>query len=125
MSFYHTILGSFESLLGVLDDIDGSFQLIPGIYKSQLPINITGSDKIHLKADCINGSIVNGIREPILCSFALAQPSGHKILKEPRIKLFKKINKPALSLITFYLEDDDHKTVDLNGESISFSSQLI
>ena len=48
-----------------------------------------------------------------------------KIYKEPRIKLFKKINKTILSHITFYLEDDDHKAVDLNGETISFTCQLI
>ena len=27
--------------------------------------------------------------------------------------------------ITFYLEDDDHKPVDFNGETISFTCQLI
>ena len=31
---------------------------------------------------------MNGIREPILYSFALDQPPGHKIHEEPRIKLF-------------------------------------
>ena len=31
-----------------------------------------GVDKVHLKADCVQGSIVNGIREPILYSFALS-----------------------------------------------------
>ena len=30
-----------------------------------------------------------------------------------------------LSLITFYLEDDDRKPVDFNGETISFTCQLI
>ena len=28
-------------------------------------------------------------------------------------------------LITFYLEDDDHKPIDFNGETISFTCQLI
>ena len=48
-----------------------------------------------------------------------------KKYKEPRIKLFKKINKPVLSHITFYLKDDDHKPVDFNGETISFTCQLV
>ena len=30
-----------------------------------------------------------------------------------------------LSLITFYLEDDDRKPVDFNAETISFTCQLI
>ena len=96
-SFFYTILGSTQSHSYPLDDIDGFFQLIPGLYKSEKPINITGIDKVHLKCNCIDGSIMNGIREPILYSFSLDQPPGHKIYKEPKIKLFKKINKRVLS----------------------------
>ena len=124
-SFFYIILGFTQSRSYPLDDIDGFYQLIAGSYKSDRPINITGIDKIHLKCDCIQGSIVNGIREPILYSFALSSPPGHKIYKEPRIKLFKKVNKSVLSHITFYFEDDDHKPVDFNGETISFTCQLI
>ena len=123
-SFFYTILGFTQSHQGPLNDIDGFYQLISGSYKSEKPINITGIDKVHLKCDCIQGSIVNGIREPILYSFALDQPPGHKIYNQPKVKLFKKINKRALSHITFYLEDDDYKPVDFNGETISFTCQL-
>ena len=35
------------------------------------------------------------------------------------------MNKPVLSHITFYIEDDDHKAVDFNNETISFTCQLI
>ena len=108
-----------------LDDIDGFYQLIAGWYKSDKPINITGIDEVHLKCDSIQGSIVNGIREPILYSFALSSPPGRKSYKEPRFKLFKKVNKSVLSHIKFYFEDDDHKPVDFNGETVSFTCQLI
>ena len=124
-SFFYTILGYTQSRSCPLDDIDGFYQLIAGSYKSHRPINITGIDKIHLKCDCIQGSIVNGIREPILYSFALSSPPGYKMFKEPRIKLFKKVNQSILSHITFYFEDDDHKPVDFNNETISFTCQLI
>ena len=124
-SFFYTILGFTQSHPGPLNDIEGLYQILPGSYKSDKPINISGIDKVHLKADCIQGSIVNGVREPILYSFALSSPPGRKIFKEPRIKLFKKISKSVLSHITFYFEDDDHKPVDFNGETISFICQLI
>ena len=124
-SFFYTILGFTQSKSYPLDDIDGFYQLIAGSYKSDRPINIIGIDKIHLKCDCIQGSIVNGIREPILYSFALSSPPGHKIYKEPRVKLFKKVNKSVLSHITFYFEDDDYKSIDFHGETISFTCQLI
>ena len=123
-TFFYIILGFTQSHSGELGDIEGFIQLIPGSYKSVKPVNITGIDKIHLKCDCIIGSIVNGVREPSLFSFALSSP-GYKIIREPRIKLFKKINKSVLSHITFYLEDDDYKPVYFKGEMMSFNSQLI
>ena len=124
-SFFYTILGFTQCHQGPLNDIEGFYQILPSSYKSDKPINITGIDKVHLKCNVVDGSIVNGIREPILYWFALDQPPGHKIYKEPKVKLFKKINKSILSHITFYFEDDDYKPVDFNGETISFTCQLI
>ena len=68
---------------------------------------------------------MNGIRQPILYSFSFDQPPGHKIYKEPKVKLFKKINKSILSQITFYFEDDDYKSVDFNNEIVLITCQLI
>ena len=124
-SFFYTILGFTQSHSGPLGKIDGYFQLIPGIHKGGKPINITAIDKIHLKCNCIGGSLVNGVREPILYSFAFSSPPGHKIHSQPKVKLFKKINKSVLSYITFYFEVDDHKMVDFKNETISFTCQLI
>ena len=127
-AFFYTKLQFTESYSGILRDIPGFVQLIPGSYKCDEPIKIRGIDKIQLKCDCINGSIVNGISLPILYSFALSSPPGLKIYKDPRIKFsnqIKQINKPVLSHIMFYLEDADYKPVDFSGETISFTCQLI
>ena len=123
-SFFYTILGFTQSRSYPLDDIYGFYQMIAGSYKGDRPINVTGIDKVHLKRDCINGSLVNGVREPILYSFALSSPPGYKIYKEPRIKLFKKVNKSVLSNITFYLEDDDYKPLDFINETVWFTCEL-
>ena len=82
-------------------------------------------DKVHLKCDCVNGSIVKGVREPIFYSFALNSPPGGKIYNQRRVKINEKINKSVLSHITLYFEDDDHKPVGFNGETVSFTCQLI
>ena len=124
-SFFYTILGFTRSHCYPLEDIEGPYQLIAGLYKSERPVNITGIDEGHLKCDCIDGSIMNGIREPILYSFSLDQPPGHKIYKESKVKLFKKINKSILSHITFYFEDDDYKSVYFNNGIVLFTCQLI
>ena len=55
-SFFNTILGFTESHSGVLVDIPGFVQMIPGSYKSEKPKNFTGIDKVFLKCDCFNSS---------------------------------------------------------------------
>ena len=124
-SFFYTILDLTRYHSYPSDDIEGFYQLIAGSYKSAKPINLTGTDKLHLKCDCSQGSIVNGTAEPILYSYALSSPTCHRIYKQPEIKLFKKINKSVLSHITFYLEDDDHKSFSFNGETSTFTMQMI
>ena len=52
-----------------------------GTHISEKPVMITTTDKVHLKCDCVDGSIVNGIREQILFSFNLSAPPGYKIIK--------------------------------------------
>ena len=87
-SFFYTILGFTRSRSYPLDDIDGYYQLIAGSYKGNKPINTSGIDRVQLKCDCIEGSLVNGRQEPILFCFSLSSPPGHKIYKEPRVKPF-------------------------------------
>ena len=124
-SFFYTIIGFTQSHQGPLNDIEEFYQILLGSYKSDKPINITGIDKVLLKCNVVDGSIVNGVREPILYSFTVDQPTGLKIYKEPKVKLFKKINKSVLSHLTFYFEDDDYKPVDFNNEIVIFTCQLI
>ena len=123
-SFFYTNLAFTKSILGHLSDIEGFVLMNSGSYKSDKPINITEIDKVHSKCDCINGSILNGLRQHILFSFALDKPPGYKVYKIPRIKLPKKMKKSSLSHITFCLEDEDHKVVEFNGETVSLTCQL-
>ena len=94
-------------------------------YISQKIVNLSNTSKIHLKCDVIDGSTVNGIRQPILYSFVLDKPSGYKVFCEPETIHYKKINKSVLNTITFYLEDDNNEEVDFNGETLTFTLQMI
>ena len=64
-SFLYTKSGFTQPHSGVLSDIIGFFQSFPGTYKIDIPVNVTGVSQIHLKCDCINGSIVSCIGEQI------------------------------------------------------------
>ena len=98
----------------------------PGVYTSdKIILNINTINEIHLKCDCIDGSVQDGVRQHILFSFVLDKPSGYKVFCQPETIHYKKINKPVLNTITFYLEDDNNEEVDFNGETLSFTLQMI
>ena len=97
----------------------------PGTHTSEKPVMITTTDKVHLKCDCVDGSIVNGIREQILFSFNLSAPPGYKTINNPTTVLYKKINKTRLDQIQFFLEDSNHNPVDFNNETLTFTIQII
>ena len=94
-------------------------------YISQKTVNLGSTNKIHLKCDNIDGSIVDGFRQPILYSFVLDKKPGYKVFCEPETIHYKRINKSVLNSITFYLEDDNNEEVNFNGETLTFTLQMI
>ena len=98
----------------------------PGVYTSdKFILNLNTINKTHLKCDCIDGSIQDGVRQPIIFSFVLDKPSGYKVFCQPETIHYKKVNKSVLNTITFYLEDDNNKEVNFNGETLTFALQMI
>ena len=123
-SFFHTLSG-FSTYWDYKPN-NSNHVLIAGVYPSDkiiLKLNII--NKIHLKCDAIDGSVVDGVRRPILFSFVLDKPSGYKSFCEPETIHYKKINKSVLNTITFYLEDDKKEEVNFNGETLTFTLQMI
>ena len=74
----------------------------PGVYTSDKNLNLNTTNKILLKYDIIDGSLVNGLRQPILFSFILDKPSGFKVFCEPETIHQKIPNKTVLNAITFF-----------------------
>ena len=114
-SFFHTLLGFTPYW-----DYKPS-----GVYTSDKNLNLNTINKIHLKCDCIDGSIQDGVRQAKLFSFVLDKPAGYKVFCEPETIHYKKIKKSVLNTITFYLEDDNNKEVDFNQETLTFTLQRI
>ena len=123
-SFFHTLLGF--SPYWDYKPTNSDHVLIAGVYPSnKIILNLNTIVKIHLKCDCIDGSIQNGLRNPTLFTFVLDKPSGYKIFSEPETINYKKINKSVLNTITFYLEDDNNDEVNFNQETLTFTLQMI
>ena len=55
----------------------------PGVSTSDKILNLSKTDKIHLRCDVIDGSIQNGLRQPIFYTFVLYKPAGFKVFREP------------------------------------------
>ena len=94
-------------------------------YISQKILNLGSTNKINLKCDIIDGSVVDGLRQPILYSFVLDKKPGYKVFSEPETIHFKKIKKSVLNTITFSLEDINNKEVNFNQEMLTFTLQMI
>ena len=97
----------------------------PRVYISDKILNLNTVNKIRLKCDVIDGSVQNGLRHPVLFSFVLVKKPGYNFFSEPETFHYKKINKSVLNTITFYLEDDNNNEVDFNGETLTFTLQMI
>ena len=122
-SFFHTLLG-FEPYWDYKPK-SSNHVAIPGVCTSDNFLNLSTTNKIHLKCDVIDGSVVDGVRQPLLYSFVLDKPSGYKVFCEPETIHYKKINKSVLNTITFYLEDDNNQVVNFNGETLTFTLEMI
>ena len=94
-------------------------------YLSHKLVNLSSTNKIHLKCDVIHGSVVNGMQQPILFSFVLDKPSVYKMFCEPEANHYKKIIESVLITITSYLEDNNNEEVKFNGETLPFTLQRI
>ena len=122
-SFFHTIFGfapywDYKPTNAIHADA-------PGVYSSdKVILNLNTINKIHLKRDCIDGSIQDGVRQPILFSFVLDKPSGYKVFCQAETIHYKKVNKSVLNTITFYLEDDKNEEVDFNQETLTLTLQM-
>ena len=62
----------------------------PGIYNNEKITKLSTIYKVHLKCDCIDGSLVNSLRQPILYSFVLDKPRGYKVFCESEAIHYKK-----------------------------------
>ena len=92
---------------------------------SQKIVNLGATNKIQSKCGVFDGSVVNGLRQPILCSFVLDKKPGYKVFSEPETIHYKKTNKFVLNTLTFYLENDKNGEVNFIGETLTFTLRMI
>ena len=121
-SFFHILL-SFEPYWDYKRTNSNHFP-ISGDYTSDKILKSSTTKKIYLKSDGIDGSVVNGLRQPILYSFVLDKLPGFKVFCEPETIHYKNINKSVLNN-NLFLEDDNNEEVAFNQGTLTFTLQVI
>ena len=74
-----------------------------------------------MKCVVIDGLVVKGIQEPKVFSFILGEAPVFNVICQRETVHFKKINKSVLKTITLCLEDHNHKEVNSNQKSLTFT----
>ena len=80
-SFFNTFLG-FDSYWD-FKPTNAIFADSPGVYTSDKNLKLNTTNNFHRKCDRMDGSIQDGVRQPILFSFVLDKPSGYKVFCQP------------------------------------------
>ena len=71
-------------------------------YITQKNVTLSSTNKKYLKPDFIDGTIVDGSRQPILYSFVLDKSPGYKVISKPdTIHYEKKINLFRIYIFLF------------------------
>ena len=94
-------------------------------YTSQKIVNLSTTNKLHLNCDVVDGGLQKGLLTPVLFNFLLVKPSGYKVFYEPETFQYKRIIKSVLNTVSFHFEVDNHEKVDFNGETLSYTLQMI
>ena len=71
-------------------------------YYSEKNRHLSITNKIHLKCDVIDVSVLNSVRQPLLYSFVLDKPAGYKLFCELETTNYKKLNKSVLNTINLF-----------------------
>ena len=122
-SFFNTLLGftsHWDSKITNAVHVDG-----PGVFTSDKFSSLSTIEKIHSKCDVIDGSVVDGFKQPILFSFVLDKPSVYRVFCEPMTYHYKKLKKSILNTRTFYLKDDENEEIDVNEEVLTSILQMV
>ena len=109
-----TINNSLRELLGF-----SSVILTNGVNNSQNIINILTINSILVNCSIVGSSYINGNLNPIIYSFFPNVGPGYKIIERPQRIVYLPITTRNIMQIRLWLTDQNGKTLDLRGETIT------
>ena len=83
-----------------------------------------GFSTINIHCNIISGAKDIGIDTDILYTFNLTEPPGYLINFIPTNILYQNVTKDRIEYIEFHIKDEHGRTIDFNGDVLSFALHL-
>lgn len=94
------------------------------LYKSKLPLNISGLNVVRVTCNIAVGSYSNGVEDHILYEFYPSVDPGYRILECPANVIYLPVNSQRIHEITLKVVDENGRLVNFRGEPISIRLHL-
>ena len=111
---------SIASLLGCDKQIYSK-----GKYTTNKIVDIMGFNTINIHCNIISEAKDNGKDTDILFTFNLTEPPGYLINIIPTNLLYQNVTKDRIQYIEFHIKDKHGRSIDFNGDVLSFTLHLI
>ena len=95
-----------------------------GVHESENIVNILSINSILVNIDIITGSFINGVSKPVIYSFFPNVSPGFKIVETPYNLVYLPIATETIDHITTTITDQNHKPLNLRGETITIRFHL-
>ena len=108
-----------KEVLGFIKDIYEE-----GFHIAEKIINILPINSIFVHINIIDGSIVNGSKEPVIYTFFPNAEPGHKIIQIPKNLVYLPVNKNSIRYFHVKLTDQNNRLLNLRGEELTIRFHL-
>ena len=87
-------------------------------------VDIMGFNTINIHCNIISGNKDNSNETDMLYTFNLIEPPGYMINIIPNKVLYQKFTKDRVEYIEFHIKDEFGRSIDFNGDVLSFFLHL-
>lgn len=93
-------------------------------HESEKPIVINQINVLRIEVNIVRGSYQNGNEGHIIHEFYPSEPPGYKIVETPQNVIYLPVNVRKLENITVNLVDQNHRPINLRGETVNLRLHL-
>ena len=87
-------------------------------YISEKIVNILSVNSILVHCDMISGSMMDGVKSPVIFNYSPNVIPGSKIVGDPVTPIYLPVSKDVINELNIWVTDQDNRLLDLQGEKI-------